>query len=541
MKRLIVERNRYFDSVFLMRISSELEKLDNVTQAVVAMATPVNLENLIKSGFELGVETAPLQPADLIIAIDADSDQTIASARDRLQELLAGGTDDESGSSTARPTSLDEALASDPGANLALISVPGAHAAREARQALRRGLHVMLFSDNVTVEDEITLKDEAIERGLLMMGPDCGTAILNGAVLGFANVCRRGRIGIVGASGTGIQEISSLVHQLGGGISQAIGTGGRDLSEAVDGRMTRFGIEALGSDPGTDVIVVVSKTPSPTVADKVIQALAATGKSGVIHFIGGRTEELTDKVGTTATLADAALAAVAKSDIDIGEASRLAHLPAFSGIPTAFSATAEKAKQLAPEASTEISSETGISQRAPAGARVVGLYCGGTLCQETWNILHEAGFDVRSNVAGDAAKKIHPEDQEAGHVVWDLGDDAFTVGKPHPMIEPSLRDERVAEAGEDPTIGIVLADCVIGYGAHENPAGSLADAATRAFDCARKDGRNLTILASVTGTDQDPQNLVRQRKILEDAGIIVASSNAAAAKGVVALMKSEET
>jgi len=540
-KRLIVERNRYFDSVFLMRISSELEKLGNVAQAVVAMATPVNLENLIKSGFKLGAETAPLQPADLIIAIDADSDESIASAQDRLQELLAGGTDDESSSSAARPTSLDEALASDPQANLVLISVPGAHAAREARQALRQGLHVMLFSDNVTVDDEIALKDEAIERGLLMMGPDCGTAILNGAVLGFANVCRPGRIGIVGASGTGIQEISSLVHQLGGGISQAIGTGGRDLSEAVGGRMTRFGIEALGSDPGTDVIVVVSKTPSPEVAEEVIQTLVSTGKPGVIHFIGGRTEELTNTVETTATLADAAVAAVAKSGIDIGEVNRLADLPAFSEIPTAFSAAAERAKQLAPEVSTEISSEAGISHRAPAGARVVGLYCGGTLCQETWNILHQAGLDVRSNVAGDAAKKIHPEVRETGHIVWDLGDDAFTVGKPHPMIEPSLRDERVAQAGEDPTIGIVLADCVIGYGAHENPAGSLADAAIRAFDRAKNDGRSLAILASVTGTDQDPQNVRRQREILENAGIVVAQSNAAAAEAVVGLMKGEET
>ncbi|MCK5247143.1 hypothetical protein KAR02_09605, partial [Candidatus Bipolaricaulota bacterium] len=225
MKKLIIERNRYFDSVFLMRISSELEKLDAIAQAVVAMATPINLENLIKSGFEFGAEAETVKPADLIIAIDADSDESMSAARARLEELLVGGTDDESGSSAARPSSLDDALAIDPKVNLALISVPGAHAAREARQALRRGLHVMLFSDNVTVEDEISLKDEAIERGLLMMGPDCGTAILNGAALGFANVCRSGKIGLVGASGTGIQEISSLVHQLGGGISQAIGTG----------------------------------------------------------------------------------------------------------------------------------------------------------------------------------------------------------------------------------------------------------------------------------------------------------------------------
>ena len=539
MKKLIIERNRYFDSVFLMRISSELEKLDAIAQAVVAMATPINLENLIKSGFEFGAEAETVKPADLIIAIDADSDESMSAARARLEELLVGGTDDESGSSAARPSSLDDALAIDPKVNLALISVPGAHAAREARQALRRGLHVMLFSDNVTVEDEISLKDEAIERGLLMMGPDCGTAILNGAALGFANVCRSGKIGLVGASGTGIQEISSLVHQLGGGISQAIGTGGRDLSEAVDGRMTRFGIEALGHDPGTDVIVVVSKTPSPAVADKVIQTLASTRKPAVVHFIGGQATRLSDIVETTATLADAAQAAVAKAGLEIEEETRSANLPDPDTTPSALSATAENAKQLAPEASTEISSEAGISQRAPAGARVVGLYCGGTLCQETWSILHQAGIDVRSNVAGDKTKKIHPEADEIGHVVWDLGDDAFTVGKPHPMIEPSLRDERVAQAGKDPSIGIVLADCVIGYGAHENPAASLADAALRAFASAEKDGRSLIILASVTGTEQDPQNLHRQQSILANVGIIVAPSNASAARATVDLMKGD--
>ena len=529
MKKLIIERNRYFDSVFLMRISSELEELAAITQAVVAMGTPVNVGNLIKSGFELGAEAEAVKPADLIIAIDAETDEAMTSAQTRLEELLAGGTDDDAGSSAARPSSLDAALTIDPKANLALISVPGVHAAREARQALRRGLHVMLFSDNVTPDDEIALKDEAIERGLLMMGPDCGTAILNGAALGFANACRSGTVGIVGASGTGIQEISSLVHQLGGGISQAIGTGGRDLSEAVDGRMTRFGIEALGHDPGTDVIVVVSKTPSPAVADKVMQTLASTGKPAVVHFIGGRGEKLSDKLETTATLADAALAAVAKAGIDVEEAARFADLPISIPAPTAVSAFAETANELAGSAGR-------------VRGRIAGFYCGGTLCQETWNILHQAGIDVLSNVAGDPAKKIHPDAEATGHVIWDLGDDAFTVGKPHPMIEPSLRDERVAQTGKDPSIGIVLADCVIGYGAHENPAASLAEAAMRAADAARQaDRRPAVIIASVTGTDQDPQNLHHQQDILKDAGVIVAPSNAAAARATVDLMKGRAT
>ena len=509
MKELIVERNRYFDSVFLMRISSELEKLVGVTQAVVAMATPINVENLVKSGFTLTTHEGTIQPADLIIAIEAKSSEAAAAVHDHLEVLLTGGTDDESEASAVNVSSLDAALAADPDLNLALISVPGIHAAREARQALHRGLHVMLFSDNVTVEDEIALKDDAIARGLLMMGPDCGTAIIRGAALGFANACRTGTIGIVGASGTGIQEISSLVHQYGGGISQAIGTGGRDLSEAVDGRMTCFGIKALGHDPATDVIVVVSKTPSPVVADKVIQTLASTEKSGVIHFIGGQAEQLSDKLGTTATLADAARAAVKKAGIEVAEDMHSAEPPGSVPVPANKSAK----------------------------GRIVGLYCGGTLCQETWNLLHQAGIDIRSNVAGNKTRKIQPGEEEMGHIVWDLGDDVFTVGKPHPMIEPSLRDSRVAQAGEDQTVGVILADCVIGYGAHENPAASLAAAAAHALAAAKEDGRQLVVVASVTGTEKDPQNLDRQRAILKDAGVIVAPSNADAAQWVVNWME----
>lgn len=519
MKELIIERNRYFDSVFLMRISSELEKLDGVRQAVVAMGTPINVENLVKSGFTLNTGEGGVQPADLIIAIESESNETADAVHALLQQLLTGGADDNSSSSDrVSAPSLDAALEADAGINLALISVPGIHAAREASQALHRGLHVMLFSDNVSVEDEIALKDAAIGRGLLMMGPDCGTAIIRGAALGFANACRPGTIGIVGASGTGIQEISSLVHQWGGGISQAIGTGGRDLSQAVDGRMTRFGIEALGHDPATEVIVVVSKTPSPKVADKVIAALAATGRPGVIHFIGGQGELLSDRLETTASLADAAFAAITKAGIQIHN-SRTP--PTLQSALSPFSAAADRAQQ-----------------PAPISGRIVGYYCGGTLCQETWNILHQAGIDVRSNVAGEKDKKIHPEEKESGHVVWDLGDDAFTVGRPHPMIEPDLRDSRISQAGEDPTVGVILADCVIGYGAHENPAASLAAAAIHVADVARKANRRPAIVvASVTGTDQDPQNLHRQRKILEDSGVMIAPSNAAAAGWVVDWMK----
>src|SRR4030095_10708603 len=120
-------------------------------------------------------------------------------------------------------------------ADIALISVPGDYAAAEALKALAQGLNVMLFFDNVAIADERAIKLYARARTLLVMGPDCGTAIVNGVPLGFANVVRRGDIGLVAASGTGLQEVTCRIHNLGGGISQAIGTGGRDLKDAGGG------------------------------------------------------------------------------------------------------------------------------------------------------------------------------------------------------------------------------------------------------------------------------------------------------------------
>ena len=503
MKRVLIERNRYFDSVFLMRISHDLEQLSEVDRAIVAMATPANLANLRSVGFAIDESASPIHPNDLVIAVDAESEEAIADAEEHLQLLLTGPMIEGAGPPAGgpRPMTITEAIQLDPAVNIALISVPGAYAAREARQALQQGLHVMLFSDNVSVEDEIALKDEAIERGLLMMGPDCGTAILNGAPLGFANVVRRGSIGIVGASGTGIQEISSLVHRLGGGISQAIGTGGRDLSASTAARMTLFGIDALASDPETKVIVVVSKAPEPEVAERVVGALKKTGKPCVVHFVAGTLEATALDIAFAETLSQAAASTCERAGLTIEREDSIPCLPDLA---------------------------MSVDQRS-----IRGLYCGGTLAQEAWSVLRRAGIEILSNVAADPKLKIQPGAEVEGHVVWDLGDDAFTVGKPHPMIEPSLRDNEVARAGSNAGVGIILVDCVLGYGAHEDPAGSLADAVRQATDAARQDGRELLVIASVTGTDADPQNRKRQVATLAEAGVLVAPSNADAARWAI--------
>src|SRR5580704_9603583 len=96
----------------------------------------------------------------------------------------------------------------------------------------------MIFSDNVPIAEEASLKHEARERGLMVMGPDCGTAIIGGVPLAFANAVPRGDIGIIGASGTGIQEVSTLIARAGRGVRHAIGTGGRDMHAEVGGLTT---------------------------------------------------------------------------------------------------------------------------------------------------------------------------------------------------------------------------------------------------------------------------------------------------------------
>ena len=501
MKAVTIARERYYDSVFLMIITREVKALSGINDAVVSLATPSNVENLTRVGFT-SPELEKAGPNDLVIAIDAEKSETLAAAQAHVEEMLRKKSEPSQGSVKERPRTLANAVKLLPEANLVLISVPGPYAAREAHGALSRGFHVMLFSDNVPIEEEIALKAEAYERGLLMMGPDCGTALINGVPLGFANVVRRGPIGIVGASGTGIQEISSLIDRYGGGISQAIGTGGHDLSKRVGGVMTQLGIEALGDDDQTKVIVVVSKAPSPDVACDIVETVSSAGKPAVVHFVGGEPQPAIGNVVFAKTLANAARLAC--------EHAGITDLPLKEAITL-------------PDA-----------QYAPEQRFIRGYFCGGTLCQEAWEILAQRGLDVRSNVATVPIQKIDPKEEADGHLLWDLGDDSFTLGRPHPMIEPSLRDEHLLAAAEDSTVAVILVDLVLGYGSHPDPGASLADAATRAIEIARSQGRDLLIIASITGTDQDPQNLERQRKALEDADLIIASSNAAAAEAAFA-------
>lgn len=487
MSAVIVNRLRkgmYLDSVALMRFSRSIAALDGVEEAALMMATPANLEIMGDAGL-LDDRAEDAHGGDLMIAIrardQACAGNALATAEDLLDQPRAAGSNGVGW----RPRTIRTALEQRPGANLALISVPGDFAASEARKAIRRGLPVMIFSDNVSVDEEIDLKREARELGRLVMGPDCGTAIINGAPIAFANRVPRGDVGIIGASGTGIQEVSSLIERHGGGISHALGVGGRDLSEAVGGISTLMALDALANDESTRHIVLISKPPSRVVTRAVLDRIAAIDKPVTVCFIGAQELEAPRNAGQVFTLRDAAMRAVGK---EIGV---VAPCPAPSHSTGGYT-------------------------------KIRGLFSGGTLCAEAQAILLDAGADVASNAPIPGA--MPARDDADAVTLLDLGDDAYTRGRPHPMIDPEVRDAPVAAALGDPDVAVILLDVVIGLGAHGDPAGHLV----RSIRQASRDKRPV-IIASVTGTDADPQGRSAQVGKLEAEGVIVAPTNADAA------------
>lgn len=495
MKKAIVEKDSYYDSVILMLINKEVKQIPGVKDAGVSMGTEANID-LLKG---IGLSTPEMEearPNDLIVVVEGDSEDVVDKAILLAKELLSKKKSRAEEEGEYRPVSLDTALKMMPDANLLVVSVPGAYAAVEVRKALENGRHVMLFSDNVSLEDEIELKDLAVEKGLLMMGPDCGTAIINGKPLCFANVVRQGDIGIAAASGTGLQEVTCLIDKLGCGISQGIGTGGRDLKDSrVGGMMMLMGIEALKNDPETKVIAVISKPPAEEAAGKVISRLRETGKPCVIHFVGLPAGEPAGNLRFAGSLEETAGMAAALSR---GEEYR----------PRTFSI---------PESEIEKIVRKETAGMAPRQKYLRGLFTGGTLADEAMIIFEREVGNVYSN------NQTRPE--SVGHTLVDLGDDVFTVGRPHPMIDPSTREERIGKEAEDPDVALLLLDIVLGYGSHEDPAGAILESLKKAKRKAEERGGYLSVVASIIGTAGDFQDLAEQKKKLESIGCLVMPSN----------------
>lgn len=482
-----VRQGRWADSAKLLSAARAAEATDGVEQAACFMATPANLDQARAMGlWDAAMDGAG--PDDLVIVVGGpDPDAGLRAAAAVLDTRPGGGGGP---AAAAAPTSLAKV-----NADLALISVPGDYAALEAHKALSAGMDVMLFSDGVTLEDEVALKRRARELGRLVMGPGCGTAIIDGVGLAFANVVRQGTVGVVAAAGTGAQEVTVLLDRYGSGISTCYGTGGRDLSEEVGAITMLDAIDRLVADPATEVILCVSKPPAPNVAEQVLAALSATSKPAAVCFVGASGLDAPDGVTVAATLEDAAVAAA-----------RMAGATAEAGGPVDVDWV-----------------EPGL---------VRGLYSGGTLCSEAAAILAERLPVVESNAAAGAAVKLKPGQALTTHACLDLGEEEYTRGRPHPMIDPLARAELLAEVLADPAVSVVLLDVVLGYGSHPDPAGALVPA-IRAGLAARN---RLAIVAHVCGTEADPQVLSRQEAILAEAGVRLAATNAQAARLAAALV-----
>jgi len=491
-ERVVVRRGVYHDSVTLMQVSRQAEGLPGVTAAAAVAATPVNLELLARQGF--AVDAEGLGPNDLVLCVRADGEEAAEAAVEAIGGLLAGagraGEDGGDGRAAAPPRSLRAAARRDPDLKLAVLSVPGRHLAYEAAQAIQAGLHVFCFSDGLDVAEEAAFKRLAAERGLLFMGADCGTAILDGVGLGFANAVRRGPVGVVGASGTGIQEVTCLLDAAGVGVSHAVGVGGRDLSVTVGGIMTLRALELLAGDEQTRAILVISKPPDPRVAERVAATAAATGKPVTLAFPG----------------------------MD-------APPPLPAGV--AFAGSLEAAAAWAAASQGAALPPDAAAAPAVTPGAIRGLFSGGTLCYEAMAVVAAVAGRVASNIPLRPEWRLADAARSDGHTFVDFGDDAMTEGRAHPMIDPSLRAERFRREAADPETGVVLLDVVLGYGAHPDPAGELAPLVERAL-AARPDG--LSVVVALCGAAGDPQGLDRQAAALRAAGAVVTRSSAHAAR-----------
>lgn len=488
-------RSAYADSVSLLQVSRDVAATAGVQAAQVAMATPLNLEVLTGMGFDV----PSCSPDDMVVALRLDSEDDLPAALAAVTAALAtatGSRGDATGQVVAPRTTRSAVRRSD--ADLVLVSVPGANAAVEAMDALDADRDVMVFSDNVPVEQEVALKRTAAERGLLVMGPDCGTAMLGGVGLGFANVVPPGEVGIVAASGTGCQQLMCLLAAAGVGTGAALGVGGRDLSETVGGISTREALRRLDEDPAIARIVVVSKPPAAEVASA-----------------------LEEYAATLATPVDFALLGPGRPDLTAAAESLLRSMgrqvPEWPTWPAAT-------QEAAPPSS---------------GGQLRGLFVGGTLCDEAMLVAADRLGQVRSNIAHDQQLRLPSSVDLVGleeHVMVDFGDDEMTQGRAHPMIDPTLRLEQLARVATDPVTGVLLLDVVLGHGAEPDPAALLGPAVADAIRTAVEQGRRLPVVVACVGTEDDPQGLTRQARVLAEAGAEVYLSNARAAARAVELV-----
>ncbi|GGA66063.1 acyl-CoA synthetase FdrA [Ornithinibacillus halotolerans] len=500
MLHTIIKKNSYQDSVNLMLLTNAVSVIEGVEKIQVMMGTPAN-KDIFKAAGLYTDELADAGANDMCIVLDTEDESKLDEVLAAVDEYLSNQAISKSDSDFETVRTFDKAMKAMPDANLAVISVAGQYAADEADKALDNGLNVFMFSDNVSFEDERRLKEKAHDKGLLVMGPDCGTGIVSSIPIAFTNVVKEGNIGIVGASGTGIQEVTTIIDRLGGGVVHALGTGGRDLSDKIGAITMMDAIKALENHKQTEVIGIISKPPAKEVRDRVVQLLRSLSKPVVTIFLGEKPEKHEGNVYQAYTLEETARIAV---DLAKGNEIKEDY--------NAFELAVDNV-QLTPEQKS-----------------IKGFYSGGTLGYEAATLLS----DALNLEKGQAAEGFLL--QANGHEIADLGDDMYTQGKPHPMIDPDTRVSFMEKAADDESTAVVLFDVVLGYGSHSDMAGALLPSIQRIRSNVEAKGRNVYFVATVCGTEQDPQNYQEQRQKLVEAGVIVRDSNNQAVRTALSII-----
>ena len=497
--RVKVYPDTYLDSVLQLSGTRSMFEVEGVEWAAAAMATPANVETLLGQGFDQS-ELGATSGNDLFVAARAVDEAALEAAFEAGEQALFASRGGGEQQAERKARSTEEAIGLQPGTNVAVVSVPGDYAAMEAHKALSAGLHVLLFSDNVSMEDEVELKDRAKEVGRLLMGPGAGTAMLGGIGLGFANVVKKGRVGVVAAAGTGAQEAMSLLDRWGAGVSHVIGLGGRDFNDTVNGRMARLAVAAMRDDPNTDAILLVSKPPSPRVARDVVGM--AGGTPLVAALVGlDAPLDLPEGVEILTTLEEGVVRALAAVGIDA---------------PDPAAGLAEQVEKAC--------ARLGDERRL-----VRGLFSGGTLCYESLVIMSRLLGPIHSNTPID--KRYGLPAPAGAHICLDLGEEEYTKGRPHPMIDPEARVELMREEGRSAETAVVLVDVVLGHGSHADPAGQLAPVCAEIID----GGAGPQVVAYVLGTEGDPQGFAAQQAKLRDVGCIVTETAARASLAAAAV------
>jgi len=495
-----------------MRLSEEVKKFPGILDAAVLMATDTNKEILQKLGL-LTSEGEEASKDDMILAVKAEDESTADEALRKMEDMLMKTPTAVTPEVGRICYSVDSALEVMPDANFAIVSVPGEYARDVVMDLLKRDIHVHVFSDHVPIEDEVEMKKFASERGLLVLGPGAGTSIINGKAIAFANMVRRGNVGIVAAAGTGLQEVSVLLDRIGLGISQALGIGGNDVKKEVGGIMAIDCIRALEADRRTKLIMVVAKPPDREVMKKITKVITEeTTKPFVICFQSLREYKPPKKLARRVKAVRGLHAAVI-------QAVKLLKPKAVQKAHKRISMKPRELRALAMKLSKKLKS----SQKY-----IRALYTGGTLMYEAMLIYRELIGNVYSNAPLSSKYKLPDPHKSFKHSVIDLGEEEFTAGRPHPMIDPTVRKLRLIEEAKDPSVAVILMDFMLGYGSHEDPAGAMIDSIEEAMRIAEEDGRSLIILGHVCGTRKDPQNLIEQERKLKKTGVQLFPSNALA-------------